>query len=98
MQCYYYPTIYLPARWERGMQRVLRQYAAGELRVKAPLNQTSTDLSYAHQHGLCCRRWLQSPEQTGKRGVVASWQLRAGIEWEGWNRHRVCDRCRLQVK
>lgn len=21
MQCYYYPTIYLPARWERGMQR-----------------------------------------------------------------------------
>jgi hypothetical protein len=98
MQCYYYPTIYLPARWERGMQRVLRQYAAGELRVKAPLNQTSTDLSYAHQHGLCCRCWLQSPEQTGKRGVVASWQLRAGIEWEGWNRHRVCDRCRLQVK
>ena len=26
-----------------------------ELRVKAPLNQTSTDSSYAHQHG---RRWL----------------------------------------
>lgn len=81
-----------------GDAAVLRQYAAGELRVKAPLNQTSTDLSYAHQHGLCCRCWLQSPEQTGKRGVVASWQLRAGIEWEGWNRHRVCDRCRLQVK
>ncbi|OCL11668.1 hypothetical protein AOQ84DRAFT_228985 [Glonium stellatum] len=28
MQSCYYPTIYLPARWERGMHRVLRQYAA----------------------------------------------------------------------